>query len=291
MKKLLFILTMFLSFVSFGQDKFGIGNDPEGCDSAGVGANTLWVKIQTQQYILTVTDGTGSGNYAENAVVEISADAPPTGYVWDHWSGDTQYIDDLNASTTNVTIPAGAVNVTANYQINGGEVTIGTQVWMLRNLDIDDGLGGIYAPNGNFGNVADYGYLYIIEAAIRVAATIPGWHLPTAAEWQTFGIYIYSIAPCPHDEYEAKIVREIGDTHWQPGNTATNASGFTALGAGYYIIGYSYEGFKKNAFFWGGVYYSPNYSGCRIYYYDDFDTFVIGSWPGVCAFSVRLIKD
>jgi hypothetical protein len=44
MKKLLLILTIFLSFVSFGQDKVGHGSDAEGCDSAGVGTVTTWVK-------------------------------------------------------------------------------------------------------------------------------------------------------------------------------------------------------------------------------------------------------
>jgi len=36
------------------------------------------------------------------------------------------------------------------------EVVIGTQTWKIRNLDIDDGLGGIYAYGGNEANVATY---------------------------------------------------------------------------------------------------------------------------------------
>jgi hypothetical protein len=45
MKKLLLILTFFVlaNFVN-GQDKIGFGNDTEGCDSAGIGPVTTWVK-------------------------------------------------------------------------------------------------------------------------------------------------------------------------------------------------------------------------------------------------------
>jgi uncharacterized protein (TIGR02145 family) len=42
---------------------------------------------------------------------------------------------------------------------------------MAKNLDIDDGLGGIYAYNDDENNVPIYGRLYTWDAAMRVAAS------------------------------------------------------------------------------------------------------------------------
>ena len=62
------------------------------------------------------------------------------------------------------------------------EVTIGTQIWMSSNLDIDDGGDGIYELN-------DVKW-YSLSAAQRIANTISGWHLPTMSEWETLQTYI-----------------------------------------------------------------------------------------------------
>ena len=56
-------------------------------------------------------------------------------------------------------------------------VKIGNHEWMQENLAIDDGGEGIYynEKNGQ--------YYYTWDAAMRVAKSIPGWHLPSAEEW------------------------------------------------------------------------------------------------------------
>lgn len=64
------------------------------------------------------------------------------------------------------------------------EVTIGTQTWKISYLAIDDGQGEI-----------DYNettglYYYTPASAIRVAATVNGWHLPTRDEINTLRSYI-----------------------------------------------------------------------------------------------------
>lgn len=56
-------------------------------------------------------------------------------------------------------------------------VKIGDQVWMAENLAIDDGGEGI-SYNEKNGE-----YCYTWDAAMRVAKSIPGWHLPSAKEW------------------------------------------------------------------------------------------------------------
>lgn len=56
-------------------------------------------------------------------------------------------------------------------------VKIGNHVWMAENLNVDDGGKGIYH------NPENNEYYYTWDAAMRVAKSILGWHLPTAIEW------------------------------------------------------------------------------------------------------------
>lgn len=60
---------------------------------------------------------------------------------------------------------------------NPKTVTIGNQVWTATNLAIDDGGEGIHK------NPENNEVYYTWEAAMRIANSIPGWHLPTALEW------------------------------------------------------------------------------------------------------------
>lgn len=71
-------------------------------------------------------------------------------------------------------------------------VTIGTQTWMLKNLSIDDGQGGVYIAEHVEANGLNMGeqYYYTPSAAIRIANSIPGWHLPSKEEWQTLASYV-----------------------------------------------------------------------------------------------------
>ena len=57
---------------------------------------------------------------------------------------------------------------------NPKTIKIGNQEWMLENLAIDDGKGGIIVWSGN--------HYYTWDAAMRVAAGVKGWHLPTRSE-------------------------------------------------------------------------------------------------------------
>ena len=71
-------------------------------------------------------------------------------------------------------------HATLKEALNPKTAKIGKQVWSAENLALDDGGEGIY--------VADDGTVYYTQdAAIRIANSVPGWHLPTAAEWKEAG--------------------------------------------------------------------------------------------------------
>ena len=74
--------------------------------------------IEPEFNTLLVEHGTGSGDYAEDAIVHISANAPEeSGKAFDRWttSGGGSFAD-VNAETTIFTMPNTAVTVTATYR-------------------------------------------------------------------------------------------------------------------------------------------------------------------------------
>jgi uncharacterized repeat protein (TIGR02543 family) len=78
-------------------------------------------------YVLTVVNGTGDGAYSNLQQVAIVADAPGAGQVFAKWTGATQYVANVSAASTFVTMPATNITVTATYQtvyaltVNGGD--------------------------------------------------------------------------------------------------------------------------------------------------------------------------
>jgi len=101
-------------------------------------------------YTLTVVNGTGSGNYAAGTSVTITANPPSSGQVFANWSGAT--VQNANASTTTLIMPAANTTVTANYTsapptpvnytltvVNGsggGSYTAGTVVTITANAPV-----------------------------------------------------------------------------------------------------------------------------------------------------------
>jgi hypothetical protein len=64
-------------------------------------------------YALTVVNGTGSGSYAAGTVVNISANAAPSGQVFSSWSGAT--VASASSPATTITMPTANTTVTATY--------------------------------------------------------------------------------------------------------------------------------------------------------------------------------
>ncbi|WP_052082661.1 S-layer homology domain-containing protein [Intestinimonas butyriciproducens] len=76
----------------------------------------LWVKNATF-YTLTVESGIGSGSYTAGAMVNIQANSPIPGKVFDKWttSGGGSF-EDVNSVSTTFTMPSNAVTVMATYK-------------------------------------------------------------------------------------------------------------------------------------------------------------------------------
>src|SRR5665647_2153473 len=126
-------------------------------------------------------------------------------------------------------------------------VTICTQVWMLKNLDVSTYRNGDLIPevtdqtawatlttgawcyNNNDPAVGViYGKLYNWYAVNDPRGLAPtGWHVPSDAEWTTLSTCLGG------DAVAGGAKKETGTTHWTSPNTgATNSSGFTALPGG-----------------------------------------------------------
>ena len=105
-----------------GNQTFPATFTPSDTDNYNV-VNNISVTVNVKEaapttYEVTVTNGTGSANYAEGATVTITANAASDGEVFDKWevvSGSITLADET-AETTTFTMPAGAVSVKATYK-------------------------------------------------------------------------------------------------------------------------------------------------------------------------------
>ena len=71
------------------------------------------------EYLLTVNNGSGDGSYIAGRVVNITADRPPAGEVFDAWIGAATTVTNIYDPTITVTMPAAEVNLTATYKQPG----------------------------------------------------------------------------------------------------------------------------------------------------------------------------
>ncbi|MEI6753326.1 MAG: FISUMP domain-containing protein [Paludibacter sp.] len=158
-----------------------------------------------------------------------------------------------NYSTIVTDIPTGSKTVNFEFiECKDGvgnyysTVKIGTQVWMVENLNTtkyltgdaivevkDDAAWkilttGAYCDNNNLpDNSLTYGKLYnwyAVNDSRKIAPT--GWHVPSNAEWISLSNQLGGASVAG-----AKL-KETGTAHWESPNTATNESGFSAFAGG-----------------------------------------------------------
>jgi hypothetical protein len=97
-------------------------------------------------HTLTVVDGSGSGSYASGKSVAISADAAPSGKVFDTWTSSKggSFADATSADTT-FTMPDNPVTVTAKYKDDSVTPPPATDTFAVTVTGGTDGANGTYA--------------------------------------------------------------------------------------------------------------------------------------------------
>jgi uncharacterized protein (TIGR02145 family) len=163
-------------------------------------------------------------------------------------------------------------------------VKIGEQCWMKENLKATHYANGTeipnrYAPNGNTGNVGAYGYLYSWSAMMNGAnsasgkpsgvqgACPAGWHVPSNAEWQQLTDYVKSQGAYRCSGSSSNYAKALAaNTGWNTasqtcavGNdlTQNNATGFSAMPAGYVSNSGSTSQFGQMGVFWTATLGTP----------------------------------
>lgn len=168
------------------------------------------------------------------------------------------------------------VTAKAWFSPNLNTVTIGTAKWLSTNLFIDDGGTGIYHQTVNYGqgNVTEYYYTY--GAAIRIANSLDGWHLPNNADWTYLLVQAGSSAG-------KKLKSTYG---WISGN-GLDTYGFGAFPAGYY--GGDFYGTGKYVDYWeSGM---PNSTAAYCWDVYSGDGTLRFEMPITAGLVVRLVKD
>lgn len=171
------------------------------------------------------------------------------------------------------------------------EVTIGSQTWMAKNLDISDGGSGIIVVNNVTANGVNMGtqYYYTYDAAVRIVNSIPGWHLPTKSELET----LQDIAKVSQWTPGGIITRQAGMTlksneGWNEGN-GIDYWGFAAYPVGEIISNSTVIHKGSVATYWSET-ESSNNEAYNLYF--DFNDYAgIGTEYKSCYKSIRLIKD
>lgn len=164
-------------------------------------------------------------------------------------------------------------------------VTIGNQIWMSKNLTIDDGQGGITIYTNNYGQGDVVEYFYTWDAAVRVAASISGWHLPSQTEWNTL-----TTTAGGTSNAGKKLKATYG---WKPSYAqGTDDFGFTALPAGYWYndSGTEWKYASSGTTFWTSDARSTAAAYVR-YIVESASIYSDTGNKTKRAYSVRLVKD
>ena len=205
------------------------------------------------------------------------------------------------------------------------QVTICSQVWATRNLDVSTYSDGTPIPqvtspsdwqsittgawcyyNNDPANNAEYGKLYnwyaaagiydsasLDDPALRKNLAPTGWHVPTDGEWS---VMINCHDPNANGGGNTPNIaggqmKEVGISHWLSPNTgATNSYGFTGLPGGYRYNNGPFVFIGTHAIFWSSSQDGGGYAWYRTLYHSTSDTYRTSDVKTLGC-SVRYLKD
>ena len=168
-------------------------------------------------------------------------------------------------------------------------VKIGNLTWMAENLNFDNSavatgsIDSSFCYDGIPANCEKYGRLYQEYAATAVCPE--GWRLPTADDWRDLTTTAKS--EFGDDNGSLRAVGEWENTIFGDNVTATNASGFSALPAGYRAKTGECDGEGTKAYFWG----EDNMNHYAWILSNQYDMEKESMQRGYYAYAVRCVKD
>ena len=233
----------------------------------------------------------GSGTYAPNATVEISA-TPASGYIFVRWKdGNTDNPRNIRVSS-DLTFIAIFEAYHENTPFESGTVTdlegnvyptllIGNQWWMAKNLKVKKTADGqdITTENDVFSHYTPLCYyitdedevLYNWLAATNVCPE--GWHLPSSDEWSEMEASVGQYDQFGYEGDPTKIAKalaarnawHISSVQGTPGfqQMYNNATGFRALPLGRFTEETSLVDKYYTAIFWTSDVYNYSIAHCR----------------------------
>ncbi|MBE0663276.1 MAG: hypothetical protein IH597_12525, partial [Bacteroidales bacterium] len=176
-------------------------------------------------------------------------------------------------------------------------VVIGTQCWMSQNLNIgqqvsvvpsDNGIIEKYCMQNLSTNCDEYGALYSWNELMNYTTSEgtqgicpTGWHIPAKAEFEALTTLLGGTTVA------GGKMKEIGNIHWNSNVGATNESGFTAYGGGYYNS--LFIGFKSTANFATSTGSGSDFFHTRLY--NSSATHDLLTISKAAFVSVRCVKD
>lgn len=197
----------------------------------------------------------------------------------------------------------------ASVPLSEAFVVIGSQRWMLRNLDVTTYRNGDPIPevkdpavwdtlktgawcyyNDDSTQNTTYGKLYNWYAVNDSRGLAPkGWHIPSDIELATLSNTLGG------DLVAGGKMKDTSMLWMAPNKDATNSSGFTALPGGFRDREGVFQNIRTHAYFWSATESSspagPNTAWGRTLYLSSGKFNVSSAWFKVQGFSVRCLKN
>jgi uncharacterized protein (TIGR02145 family) len=189
-------------------------------------------------------------------------------------------------------------------------VKIGTQVWMVENLNVSHFRNGDILPEAKtdedwqearknkqlawcyYDNKPEngkiYGKLYNWYAVNDSRGLAPlGWHIPTDEEWTMLTDFLGGTSVA------GGKMKEVGTSHWKSPNTsADNSSGFTALPGGSHHFTGSYNYIGNHGYWWSTTEFKFNtLDAWHRYIYSGSSVVISFNLEKVSRASVRCVMD
>lgn len=263
-------------------------------------------------FIKTETDPTGGTSYTITGISQLLSvpyalyasnfNIIKNGRPWDFYVADNGNLMALPKIT--VEYPYGAVPTVTDHDGNVyNTVKIGTQVWMAENLKTTKYNDNTAIPlvtdnsewrslttpaycwyDNDISNKTTYGALYNWYTVNTGKLCPTGWHVPSDEEWTILTNYLGSMA--------GGRMKETGTTHWRsPNSDAPNDSKFTALPAGWRLLGGTFLSIGDFGYWWSATESANDNAYIRSMYSSDGGVKNSSTSSKMNGLSVRCLRD